>query len=699
MTSRVHIADKKLYLDEQPISMVSAEIHYWRLEPSIWPVMLKAARDMGLETIASYVQWHFHEVEKGRYDFTGETDPKRDLVAYLSLVQEVGLKLFIRPGPYTFAEWDNYGIPDYVAGYHRLHPKFQASASNYIGAVCKVIEPFLVTHDGPIVMVQADNMFDLGQHRYDRQLGLLGGSGVFQNYLRDVYQTIGGLNDTWGTQYEAFEQAMATMINPTGDSMLQARFMDFLDFKHWYTRQAAAWTIAEYRNNGIDLPLYCNATKDQDIEQMANVLDLVSFNHYPTRDYSLVPDEHRQLVDHIRLLATISPIPYIGELEAGIWHGYHYTKGLPHPAHYQYMLLSVLTGGAVAWTWYMLHDRDNWYMSPVNSRGKKRLEVFSVFRQFVYLAKQIKPEEWERCSRTGVTYYPRHYSVQHLALEYQKSYEVSDALYRAGIDYSFFSLKSPGQVPKILFYDGLEWLAKDAQAMLVEYVRAGGYLVVFQRGPRTDERGNPMNLLQVPSPDGVDSQGYMNTFYKDVIVHLGDNNVRVPLPEAIYYYHQVPGEEIFATRTSSQSAINDNVLEEYQFLVDLGHEEDLIVGYSQRVGMGLLIVLGLPPSPEVVVGIHRYLEIPIPALPRTKGIGAALYRREAMHYLIVLNNGWEDKTAEIELTVTEFSPGLYQVRDLLKGEEKSLNVRSGEPIVVAVPTNGKNGALLEIMPL
>jgi hypothetical protein len=687
MTSRVNIADKKLYLDDRPISLVSGEIHYWRLEPSVWPAVLAAARDMGLETIASYVQWHFHEVAEGKYDFTGETDPKRDLVAYLNLVGEANLNLLIRPGPYTFAEWDNYGVPDYVAGYHRLHPKFQASASNYIRAVCQVIEPFLVTHGGPIV---------LGQHRYDRQLGLLGGSGVFQDYLRDVYQSIGRLNDAWGTQYESFDQAMATTINPTDDPVIQVRFMDFLDFKHWFTHQAATWTISEYRSQGIDLPLYCNATKDQDVEQMVNVLDLVSFNHYPTRDYALVPDEHRQLVDHVRLLAAISPIPYIGELEAGIWHGYHYTKGLPHPGHYQYMLLSVLAGGAVAWTWYMLHDRDNWYMSPVNSRGKKRLEVFSVFRQFVQLA---KPEDWELCTPTGITYYARHYSIQNLALEYQKSYEVSEALYQAGIDYSFYSLKSPGHPPKILFYDGWDWLDKDAQTALVEYVKSGGHLVVFQRCPRTDERGNPLNLLEILQPDGVDSQGYMNTFYQDVIVHFGDDDIRVPLPKAVFYYGQVPGEEIVATRTPSQLVMNDNVLEEYQFLVDLGREENLVIGYHQKVEKGSLTVLGLPPSAEVVVGIHRYLQISIPALPHTKGVEAALYRREAARYLIALNNGWEDKTVEIELAVDEFPPGQYRVRDLLKGEEKNLDVREEEPIMLALAASGRNGIFLEIAPL
>lgn len=690
--SQIQIENRKLTLDGRPISMISAEIHYWRLEPTAWPRILEAAVDMGLETIASYVQWHFHEFEKGRYDFTGETDPKRDLVAYLDLVQKSGLKLFIRPGPYTFAEWDNYGIPDYVAGFHRLHPEFQTAAASYIRAVCKIILPYLATRGGPIVMLQTDNMFDLGQHRYDRQLGLLGGEGLFQDYLRDKYQSIEALSDAWQTEYRSFDQAMATTALDSSDAATQARFIDFLSFKNEFTMKAAAWTISLYREQGIDLPLYSNATRDQDPEQMAEVLDLVSFNHYPTRDYAMLPDEHRHLIDHVRLLSGISPIPYIAELEAGIWHGYHYTKGLPHPDHYHFMLLNVLAGGAVAWTWYMFHDRDNWYMSPVNSRGKKREEIFSVFRLWINLVQEIKPDDWLRCSSTGISFYQPHYAVQH-------PHEISSALYQAGLDFSFYSLSAPGEAPPILFYDGPTWLGETAQRSLIEYMENGGHLVIFQHSPRTDEKGAPMNLLDLPRPDGVDSQGYMNTFFKDYLVHLGDFKARVELPEAVYLYREVEGSEILAARTSPRSLLNDNVLEEYAALVELGREENLVVGFHKPSGAGSLTFLGVPPSTELVREIHHFLQIPIPASPRTDGVQTVLYRSGSDHYLIVLNNGWEDKATEILLDPSEFLPGRYGVRNLLRKDERVLEVKANQAIILSAFTPKKNGALLEIKPL
>jgi hypothetical protein len=298
-----------------------------------------------------------------------------------------------------------------------------------------------------------------------------------------------------------------------------------------------------------------------------------------------------------------------------------------------------------------------------------------------------------------VTYYQPHYSIQHLALEYQGSHEVSQALYQAGLDYSFYSLFAPEEPPALLFYDGLEWLAEEAQRNLLAYVESGGKLVVFQRCPRRNQRGQAINLLEIPLPDGIDSQGYMNTFYKDFLLRLGDTEVRLELPAAVSYFHSVPGEAILAARVSPASLLADNILEEYQALVNLGKVENLVVGYRQPRGAGSITYLGIPPSPEVVSGIHRYLMVPCPARPRTKGVHAALYRRAESHYLIVLNSGQEEKTGEVLLDLEEFPAGRYVTRNLLRAEEKIFEASAGQPLVLSLPVSPKNGAILEITPI
>ena len=490
---------------------------------------------------------------------------------------------------------------------------------------------------------------------------------------------------------------MAFMSKVHNDRVSQARFMDFIDFKHWYTKKAAVWTVGEYRKQGIDLPVYVNVTYDQDYEQMSRVLDMVGFNHYPSTDYGRSDDEHRFLLDEIRLLPMFSKLPYVVELESGMWHGDHYFKGMPHPDHYRYMMLTVLAGGAVAWSWYMLHDRDNWYMCPVSSRGTQRVEVFSLFSRFVELVKELKPEEWVNCSPSAIAYSQRHQTAHFFVPEYRDMYDTARAFYKAGVDHSFYSLSSPGKAPKMLFYDGLEWLDKDAQETLVKYVENGGHLVVFQKFPTMDEHGKDCNLLQIPGADGIDAQSYMTTFYMDYEVHLGKNDVRVALPDGIHWYHQVPGEPIYATRVPTQD-LNDSVLFEYQFIANQGREENLVVGYRENRGRGSLTVLGLAPTPELVCGLHHDLGISIPSVPTTPGIQTFLYRRDDRHFLIVLNSGKEDKGVEIVLDANEFPGDRYLALDLLDQQEKAITSNfNGQPTIF-VNVAKKNGAFFEIYP-
>jgi beta-galactosidase len=133
--ARVKIAEKKIWVDGVSIRLLSGEIHYWRLDPSNWRPVLQRAREMGLNVIATYVCWDFHEIEPGRYDFRGETDRRRNLLGFLDLLTAEGFWIILRPGPYIYSEWRNNGVPDDAARLHRLDPAFQARALPYMRAV------------------------------------------------------------------------------------------------------------------------------------------------------------------------------------------------------------------------------------------------------------------------------------------------------------------------------------------------------------------------------------------------------------------------------------------------------------------------------------------------------------------------------------------------------------------------------------
>jgi len=41
----VKIAEKKIWVDDTPIPLLSGEVHYWRLGPANWLPILQRARD------------------------------------------------------------------------------------------------------------------------------------------------------------------------------------------------------------------------------------------------------------------------------------------------------------------------------------------------------------------------------------------------------------------------------------------------------------------------------------------------------------------------------------------------------------------------------------------------------------------------------------------------------------------------------
>ena len=71
-------------------------MHYWRLNPGRWPEVLDRVREIGLKVVATYVPWQYHELAPGQFDFTGQTEPPRNLVGFLRLAQEKGFRVFIR---------------------------------------------------------------------------------------------------------------------------------------------------------------------------------------------------------------------------------------------------------------------------------------------------------------------------------------------------------------------------------------------------------------------------------------------------------------------------------------------------------------------------------------------------------------------------------------------------------------------------
>ncbi|WP_109479817.1 beta-galactosidase [Paraburkholderia sp. C35] len=151
-------------LDGEPFQIRSGELHPARIPVQYWQHRIQMAKAMGMNTIALYVMWNYHEPVEGAFDFhTGN----RDIEAFIRLCQAENLWVLFRPGPYVCAEWDLGGIPSWLLKYKDIQlrtdrstdPRYMSAVERYIDELAPRIKPLMTESGGPILMIQIENEF------------------------------------------------------------------------------------------------------------------------------------------------------------------------------------------------------------------------------------------------------------------------------------------------------------------------------------------------------------------------------------------------------------------------------------------------------------------------------------------------------------------------------------------------------------
>lgn len=163
------LAKKDFLLDGKPYQIISGEMHPARIPKEYWKHRIQMAKAMGCNTIAAYVFWNYHEQEEGKFDFASEN---RDIAAFVKLVQEEGMWVLLRPGPYVCAEWEFGGLPPYLLRIpdikvRCMDPRYMAATERYVKALAEQVKGLQVTNGGPILMVQVENEY--GSFGNDKQ--------------------------------------------------------------------------------------------------------------------------------------------------------------------------------------------------------------------------------------------------------------------------------------------------------------------------------------------------------------------------------------------------------------------------------------------------------------------------------------------------------------------------------------------------
>ncbi len=155
------------YMDGKPVKIISGAFHYFRTVPEYWRDRLEKLKNLGCNTVETYVPWNLHEREKGKFCFEGILDIDR----FIRLAQELGLYVILRPSPYICAEWEFGGLPGWLLREEGMRlrvndPAFLGHVEEYYKELLPRLTPWQCTKGGPVILMQVENEY--GYYANDR---------------------------------------------------------------------------------------------------------------------------------------------------------------------------------------------------------------------------------------------------------------------------------------------------------------------------------------------------------------------------------------------------------------------------------------------------------------------------------------------------------------------------------------------------
>ncbi|HXN32891.1 MAG TPA: beta-galactosidase [Polyangiaceae bacterium] len=383
--------------DGDVLPLWAGAMHYWRHAQHEWRAGLEAMRAMGLLLVDTYVPWGVHEVARGEYDF-GEIDPRLDVVRFLQLAHEVGLRCVLRPGPHINAELTFFGLPERVVwnpdcqartpGGHPVMlpivpvafpvPSYASEAfleetADWYRAVGKRLSR-LRWPDGPIVLVQVDNegalYFRDGVYDQDYHPDAL---HAFRAFLRAKYRHIRALRLAWSDETLAFATVEPPRRFDAKELRDLARHVDWTEFHEQLLSSAMDRMAADLADAGLgglptthNLPLGESATPLNPGRMAA--IDLIGLDYY----HRATPGEHWAILRRTTELAC--------RCEGRERPAYGAEVGAGFPPFFaplderdsMYTLMCAMAYGLRGFSLYMAVERDRWIGAPIDPHGRPR---------------------------------------------------------------------------------------------------------------------------------------------------------------------------------------------------------------------------------------------------------------------------------------------------------------------------------------
>ena len=538
--TRISFRDKALVENGNPRLVLSGEVQYFRTPRERWRTMLDRLKEAHCDTLSTYVPWSWHEVADGVFDFSGKTHPSRDLVTFLKMAEDMGFLLVLKPGPYVFAELKNGGVPQWFTKTHRnalalgpdgktlakalkfphityLHPEYIEHACRWLDTVWPVMAP----HADRTIMVQVDNeinfshcFFWYGPYETDYNPFNVR-NGLYQGWLAEKFGDISALNSRYRSRHKGFAEVKPPVAYAP-DPGTRCRTLDWLEFKEW----TAVWQVRQccdrLHSLGASGPFCVNApftgwgTAWNNTKRWLRGTPyevVIAHVDYPGMLYEANLGETLGLVHYARSCGNV--IEANLETQActvsKIWG--------KHGASYDLTHKSLIGAGMNVINYYWFNDGFNFlgtghyqstheFGSPLTVDGKPREHFYGIKRLNSFLKAHPSIATTSFKPEVSVGYMHELGRANFLAgrepgMEH-KTNALLNLLGGTGIAFDLVDLRdwNPREGgPRTMFVQSSAFMPRYAMDKLVDWVRAGGRLVLSNYLPLFDEHLAPCQAL------------------------------------------------------------------------------------------------------------------------------------------------------------------------------------------------------------
>ena len=550
------ITEDNFKLSGQDLYIFSGEIHYFRIRPENWAAHLKKAKAANLNTVSTYIPWDWHEYEEGKFDFSGHTNPQRNLLGFIELCRKNGLYLIVKPGPYILAEYLDHGVPQWLLSSHPeilslnregkpfsharvtlMHPVYLKYARLWYDKVLEIIKDNSITKAGGIILsMQLCNeigVFTWLDKEADYNPVAL---DYYRKFLSERYKKINRLNITYKAKYKSF----SSVVPPSGSPSKLTELASDLDWHLFWRYYYAAYVehlLKEATKSGVHLPFThnlpgwvwgraveypLNITMYQDVARLYPKV-MLTVDHIPENISYRNFHDAAIIQQFTRAVQGNRGPVFVAEMQAGT----REHNVVTYPDELELFYKSAMAYGAAGMNFYMFSQGKNpkgksavgptfYWQTPLDYDGKETA-LYPVVRRFGKLASTFGAlaSRAKTDSKVALLFYKpyyyteltHYYDLEKMGLSYNPK-TVRDNIFYEGMakilkmvncDYDILDIEltKPKDLAKYkqAWVVSLEYMDADSQKLLANYVANGGHLVILPRIPKYDLSLKPCEVL------------------------------------------------------------------------------------------------------------------------------------------------------------------------------------------------------------